>query len=323
MDSPSFGNPDTPDPQSYDPRITDNWTFSRNFPFGPLPYPESHYLNPNPTQEPSESEVTTSESEDTQTPVLNPAKWNDTNMATPVKTMPSRHDRAAPKFDGKPKSLEAFLDDINQLSTACSLTNAEKIKWTVHYAPADESELWKMQPNYIAEKWEEFQKELYALYPGSTRDRIYSVVNLKALTEKQATLPMVSSEQFGEYYHTFCKVAFFLKKKDQLSDREISAQFILGFIYPFRVKVRAQLKAQKPTHHTDDPYTLKEISDIALFLLSCNQNFAVLTEPEVPTVKREIFDASNFSFKNSNISMETLAQELLKHMNLLSASPPA
>jgi len=232
-------------------------------------------------------------------------------MAMPVKTMPSRHDHAAPKFDGKPMSLSAFIDDINQLATACTLTDQDKIKWTVRYAPTDESELWEMQPSYATG---DFQKELYALYPGSTGDRKYSVANLEALTEKQATLPMESSEQFGQYYHAFSKISSFLKKKDRLTDREISAQFILGFNYSFRIKVRAQLKAQKLTHHTDDPYTLAEISTAALFLLSCNQNFSVQTEPETPTVKRETFDASNFGFNQSNLSMAALAQELTKHM---------
>jgi len=87
---------------------------------------------------------------------------------TAVKTIPSRHDRAAPKFDEKPSSLAAFIDDISQLaaaSPACALTNQDKIKWTVRYAPSEESELWEMQASYENRTWAEFEKDLYGLYP--------------------------------------------------------------------------------------------------------------------------------------------------------------
>ena len=68
-------------------------------------------------------------------------------MANIAKTMPSQHDRAAPKFDGKPSSLAAFIDDISQLAAACALSDQDKIKWTVRYAPSKDAELWEMQPN--------------------------------------------------------------------------------------------------------------------------------------------------------------------------------
>ena len=220
-----------------------------------------------------------------------------------------------------------FIDNISQLAKACALSGGDKIKWTVRYAPSEDAELWEMQANYGTGNWEEFKKEIYALYPGSTGDRKYSVANLETLTEKQATIPMESSEEFGRYYRTFSKISTFLKKKDKLTDREISAQFIQGFNYSFRVKVHAQLKAQSPTHHTDDSYTLQEISKAALLLLSCNQGINAGLEPEsIPTVKRETFDASNFSVNQSNLSMTALAQELVKHMELLktlTAAPPS
>ena len=120
---------------------------------------------------------------------------------------------------------------------ACALSDQDKIKWTVHYAPSEDAELWEMQTNYETGNWEEFKKEIHALYLGSTADRKYLVANLEALTEKQATIPMETSEEFGRYYQAFSKVATFLKKKDKLTNHEISTQFILGLSYSFRVKV--------------------------------------------------------------------------------------
>ena len=68
MDPPTSGNPDTLDPQSYDPHVTGTWSFSEDLPFRPLPYPETHYPDPDTTQEvPSESDTSNSESEPEET----------------------------------------------------------------------------------------------------------------------------------------------------------------------------------------------------------------------------------------------------------------
>ena len=94
--------------------------------------------------------------------------WKESKMANIAKTMPSQHDHAAPKFDGKPSSLTAFIDDLSQLTAACALSDQDKIKWTVCYAPSEDAKLWEMQATYETGNWEEFKKEIDALYPGST-----------------------------------------------------------------------------------------------------------------------------------------------------------
>ena len=52
--------------------------------------------------------------------------WNKSKMVT--KTMLSQHDHAAPKFDRKTSSLDAFINDISQLAAACTLSEGDKIK---------------------------------------------------------------------------------------------------------------------------------------------------------------------------------------------------
>ena len=163
-----------PNPNSYDPRVTGAWSFTGDSPFGPLPYSATHYPNPNSTDNTSSESDTDSKQGNTTWPNLVPVQWNTPTMQpTADKSMPSRHDRSAPKFDGKPSSLSAFLDDISQLAAACELNEKDKIRWTVRYAPGEKSELWEMLPAYKTEKWEDFEKQLYALYPGSTGDRKY------------------------------------------------------------------------------------------------------------------------------------------------------
>ncbi|KAH9483411.1 hypothetical protein JR316_0002877 [Psilocybe cubensis] len=237
--------------------------------------------------------------------------------------MPSKNHSSAPKFDGTAGSLPMFLDDIEQLATSCELTPKQTIDWTIRYAPgSDEHELWSGLDTSSGDDWIAFKRELLAQYPGSTGDRKYSVANLEMLTEKQAAGQITNSEQFGTYYRAFSKISRFLKSKNKLNDREISNLFMRGLDYAFRVQVRAQLRAENPKHHSDDPYTLNQICEAALFILSCNHDDTEIVAPALeasPSVKREHFDISSIApalQQTSNFNMSALALELIKQMNL-------
>ncbi|PPQ75015.1 hypothetical protein CVT25_005597 [Psilocybe cyanescens] len=244
-------------------------------------------------------------------------------------TMPNKNHSSAPKFDGKAGSLSMFLDEVEQLAVSCELTPKQTIEWVIHYAPGgDEHELWSSLDTSTGDNWGAFKRELFAQYPGSTGDRKYSVADLEILTEKQATGLIMTSEQFGTFYRLFTKISRFLKAKNKLNDREISSLFMRGFDYAFRLQVRAQLRAENPKHHSDDPYTLSQICEAALFILSCNHDNvdtgALLMESAAAassTIKRERFDLSSISspLQTSGINVNALALELIKNMGLQTA----
>ena len=127
-----------------------------------------------------------------------------------------------------------------------------------------------MQEAVGSDDWGQFIKELFELYPGSTGEHKYSIANLQTLIEKQALVSIEYAEDFGTYGRNFLTVATYLKKKMRLTDREISIYFLQGLVPTFREKVQGQLKAENPTHHSDDPYSLAEISTVTLFVLSSN-----------------------------------------------------
>lgn len=242
--------------------------------------------------------------------------------ATP--TMPGRTHHSAPKFDGTPKLLSNFFEEVAQLAESCELDDTQHITWALRYAPNEERDLWKEVPSAEGNSWKTFKEEIYELYPGSTGDRKYTLVNLEALTDAQVRTNMETTAQFGAYYRAFTQISNFLKKKGRLSDREISGRFINGLDTSFRAKVRAQLYAENPTHHTDDPYEVTEIRKAALFVLSCNNGDIELktlpVEPAsttVPTVKREQFNISNLAQAGmtEGFNYSALAQALAKAMS--------
>jgi hypothetical protein len=245
-------------------------------------------------------------------------------MTTPSK-MPSRIGPSAPKFDGKPETLISFVDDVEQLADECKLDDKQKIEWLIRYGPVEERDLWELQPAVALGDWKKFKDELYQLYPGSTGDRRYSIGNLEMLAEKQAMVPIENSAQFGEYYRAFSKIANFLSSKGRISERERSNMFLRGLEYSLRTQVRNQLRAENPTHHTDDPWTLTEISKVALFVLSCGgEEYRSMPSPvikEEAAMKRETFDLSKIG-NVGGINLTLLAQEVAKQIAIQNENAP-
>ena len=299
-----------------------------------MPYPEYAYpipLSSISTSEESEEESSISDFTESPAPfLLVPATWNPEEIrrsrekstpkmpegTAPVSKMPSRSHHSAPKFDSKPASLSPFLDEVEQLAASCALSPKQTIEWAVRYAPNDERELWQMQEAVGTEDWEQFKKEIFELYPGSTGERKYSIANLQTLIEKQALENIEDSDDFGTYRRTFLTVATYLKKKSRLTDREISIYFLQGLAPSFREKVQAQLKAENPTHHSDDPYTLSEISTAALFVLSCDHDGYTHREVSPTPIKRETFDMSKGYDK---LNINAIAEEVAKRISTLAA----
>ena len=233
--------------------------------------------------------------------------------ATTAKML-SRNHHSAPKFDNKPASLAPFLDDVTQVAQSCGLSPKQQIEWAVRYAPDEVRELWEMQESVGTDDWDQFKKELFELYPGSSGERKYSIVNLQTLVEKQASVKIKDTEDFGEYSRVFLTMATYLKKKKHLTDRENSVYFFQGLNPSFRDKVQGQLKAENPTHHTDNPYSVPEISKAALFILSCDHTDVDDQEASSVPIKKEMFDLSH-GYDNLNIN--ALVEEIAKRISSL------
>ena len=61
--------------------------------------------------------------------------------------MPLHGSTSAPKSDGKtPLLLPRFLEDVDILGTAATLTDTEKVQTSICYADLEESEGWELLP---------------------------------------------------------------------------------------------------------------------------------------------------------------------------------
>ena len=128
-----------------------------------------------------------------------------------------------------------------------------------------------------------------------------------------------NAETFGIYWRAFLTIASFLKNKYRLTDREISTYFLQGMDNTFRTKMHDQLRAENPTHHSDNPYILTEISKAALFILSCNPPEDTRNEgSQGLSFKKEHYNISKLdpNFLNENINISALVSEIVKQLSL-------
>ncbi len=89
----------------------------------------------------------------------------------PLLECPADNRPYAPKFDGTPTLLDIFFDDVEQLAKACNISGADKIAWTIQYAPIEDRELWEFYSKGYT--WQNFKAEIRTYYPGSDRARLY------------------------------------------------------------------------------------------------------------------------------------------------------
>ncbi|PPQ87121.1 hypothetical protein CVT26_012086, partial [Gymnopilus dilepis] len=66
----------------------------------------------------------------------------------------------------------------------------------------------------------------------------------------------------------FVRISSFLKQKSRLTDCEAAKLFLLGLHVDIRRSVRNRLQLKNPDHHPDDPWTVKEVVDAAIFVIS-------------------------------------------------------
>ncbi|KAF4621494.1 hypothetical protein D9613_001245 [Agrocybe pediades] len=322
-------------------------SFNTELEFGELPYPQSVYTTPrriSTASVPSDSETASSSSYDVVSTSLRPASWpidietasstpfsTDITMSetpaappAPAATMPAKNHSSSPKFDGKAANLQVFLDEVEGLAKACKLTDQQTIEWAIRYSPLDSYELWSSRPTAKGNSWKAFKEELYPFYPGSAGERRYSVANLETFVEKQAMVPITNGDQFGAYYRMFTTMSDYLLKKEKLSNREISSMFIRGFDYTLRTQVREQLSKENPKQHTDDPFTLKQIYEAAIFVISNSSDGSsfdatpATPTPAIPAIKRETIDASSIGqvYQANNINIGSIAAEIIKQLGL-------
>ena len=179
---------------------------------------------------------------------------------------PSRNDPSAPRFDGKPRSLMEFLEDVEELGDQYSIPRNKLMRSAIRYVQSEDYDLWRYVADSAAD-WISFKAAIINLYPGALPEEIYSFAKLNSLIRQQAKTPIINEEDFGKYYRSFICHITYLKLKSKLGDPEISKMLMKGLDPIFRSKVQTQLQLENPYHHSDDHWPLEIIYTAAILIL--------------------------------------------------------
>ncbi|KAF6755125.1 hypothetical protein DFP72DRAFT_1169779 [Ephemerocybe angulata] len=197
-------------------------------------------------------------------------------MPSSYASLPGKNERRAPRWDTVPRTLGEFLDEYEELCAECGAGEAQMIDSVARYAPnSDVRSMWKTlstDPS-IDGSWTVFRKLLIYNTPGADDDRRHTKSELDALVNKFRVKPMRTRPEFHEYWQRFLPISTYLRNAGRLSTEEQSRRLMQGLPTSLQARVRAQLRNQYPTHHPEDPFSVKAIYDAINFVLTGLDSF--------------------------------------------------
>ncbi|KAH9840307.1 uncharacterized protein C8Q71DRAFT_702509 [Rhodofomes roseus] len=158
--------------------------------------------------------------------------------------MPLRTERHAPKFDGTPRALGRYFEELADLFTLVGVVNdAEKIKYAKRYIKPEDDEIWGTVAVVADTTFDEYCTAVMGLYPGADGQSKYMVDDLKAIARESLYVGTSTRGAEAEYYRKFLPVAKFLLAQSLVSKIQVSDCFLEGFppMDAERVKRRVEI----------------------------------------------------------------------------------
>ena len=209
-------------------------------------------------------------------------------MANPP-LMPMANSRDAPRFSSDPSGFDSFFEDVEELATRASLSDADKIKWAIRYART-EGDSWKHveclldpanPPTYAL-----FKTQVLQCYPHISATRRYTSGDLLQLVNQTRGYRDMTRDDFGDYYRRFLTYTNYLISKGRYTERERNVAYLRGLPQPFRSRILQRLSVKQVDVQPDDGYQFKDIHEAALFVFNSGSGGEALDEePVVPKVE--------------------------------------
>ncbi|KAG6881912.1 hypothetical protein C0993_012499, partial [Termitomyces sp. T159_Od127] len=107
--------------------------------------------------------------------------------------------------------------------------------------------------------YENWKEAVICLYPGAEESTRYTVNKLHQLVQDNFDLSAYTLGTFSTYYRKFQKIPWWLLQHGKIHVNKERCLFQQGIPTSLWAKIARQLEILKPTHHSEDPYDVKDV----------------------------------------------------------------
>lgn len=178
--------------------------------------------------------------------------------------MPVRGAKTAPTFDGEPRNLLRYFEDLEDLCAAAGITTEEeKIWYALKYLTVEQEELWKTADGATGRVYLVFKRGVKALYPGADGDKRYTAADLDRIAQLARDKGVRTRGEEATYYREYSPVAAFLISKSKIAARHRDEVYMRGFGEEELRTITRRAEIAEPDHDPDDPWGMDVMHKVA------------------------------------------------------------
>ena len=119
-------------------------------------------------------------------------------------------ERCAPTFNGVPQYLNKYFANVKHIFWGYHTDDQMLIDVAIEYLSHDVVDLWEAQICRCFHTWWTYQVAIWLLYPGSDRQWLYLVMDLKHVMEGSNTRGIFTRGNLGKYHYQFTQISLYL-----------------------------------------------------------------------------------------------------------------
>lgn len=189
--------------------------------------------------------------------------------AARTRPMPMRTHSAAPRFDGEPKKLPRYVEDVRETCEAAGITDVARIiHYLAFYSAQSQEETFKNIGAAHRGSVDAYVEELFREFPGAGSEARYTRDDVTRCQKKYAEGEWWTRDEVGEYYREMKTVTTYLVAQNTMSEAERNKEFAAGFPDRMWAEMKPWLIASNPLVSINEGFPINTTREAAIRVVS-------------------------------------------------------